>query len=313
MRFRTELKSFTMTIRSSVPCAAVFLGFLASGLAEGEDVALEKSESSAISWETEFGASAIADSKFKWESFRGDVNALDFGVRAVASTILKDGPQVRIGLDWQHFGFGLSKGAPLPNTLQSVAAVVGADFQFGDAWLFRLELQPGFYGDGTDLRAEDLNVPLIFGGSYFVSADLQFVGGIGLDFNRKYPLLGALGLRWKFAPQFVLNAILPAPRLEYSLSDSLTLYAGGEFLGATYRVDEDFGRAHGVRRLDDAIVDYYQIRVGGGASWSLRENVTFEFEVGAVTHHEFDFHRADVRVHSTGVPVYGGFSFKAKF
>jgi hypothetical protein len=46
------------------------------------------------------------------------------------------------------------KGAPLPNTLQSLALVVGADFQFGDAWLFRLELQPGFYGDGTDLRAE---------------------------------------------------------------------------------------------------------------------------------------------------------------
>jgi hypothetical protein len=46
---------------------------------------------------------------------------------------------------------------------------------------------------------------------------------------------------------------------------------------------------------------------------SVRENATFEFEVGVVPQHEFDFHRADVRVHSTGVPVYGGFSFKAEF
>lgn len=262
----------------------------------------------------EFGVSAVGDSKFKWESFRGDVNALDFGIRAVASKQPNENwPLLRIGLDWQHFGFGLPKAAPLPNTLQSLALVAGADFQFGDAWLFRLELQPGFYGDGTDFRTEDLNVPIIFGGSYFVSADLQFVAGIGLDFNRKYPVLGGLGVRWKFAPQFVLNAILPSPRLEYEFSKSLTLYAGGDFLEATYRMDEDFGRAHGVRRLDDAIVDYSQIRVGGGASWSIRENVTFEFEAGVVTHHEFDFHRADVRVRSTDVPIYGSFSFKAEF
>jgi hypothetical protein len=286
---------------------------LASVSAADNDLALEDSGRSTVSWETEFSISAVGDSKFKWESFRGDVNALDFGAHAVASMRVKDGPLIRIGLDWQHFGFGLPKAAPLPNTLQSFAAIIGTDFQIGDAWLFRLEVQPGFYGDGTDFRSDDLNVPVVFGGSYFVNADLQFVAGIELDINRKYPVLGALGVRWKFAPQFVLNAILPTPRLEYSFSKSLTLYAGGDFQDATYRMDGDFGRAHGVHRLDDAIVEYQQIRVGGGASWSVRENVTFEFEVGAVPKHEFDFHRADVRVHSTGVPIYGGFSFKAKF
>lgn len=303
-----------MTSLQSFPCTAAFLGLLAMACAAADDaVALNDSTRPAVSWEIEFGASAVADSKFKWESFRGDVNELDFGVHAVAATRLKDGPQVRFGIDWQHRGFGLPADAPLPNTLQSFAAIVGMDFQLGDAWLFRLELQPGFYGDGTDLRTRDLNVPLILGGSYFVSADLQFVAGIGLDFNRKYPLLGGAGLRWKFAPQFVLNAILPSPRFEYEFNKSLTLYAGGDFQGATYRMDGDFGRAHGVRRLDDAIADYYQIRVGAGASWSVRENATFEFEVGVVPKHEFDFHRADIRVHSTGVPVYGGFSFKAEF
>jgi len=291
----------------------VFLALIGRVLAADDDIALEASRGSALSWETELSFSAIGDSKFKWESFSGNVGALDFGAHAVASTRLKDGPLIRIGLDWQHFGFGLPKAAPLPNTLQSFAAVIGTDFQFGDAWLFRLEAQPGFYGDGTDLRSEDLNVPVIFGGSYFVSSDLQFVAGIELDFNRKYPVLGGLGVRWRFAPQFVLNAILPTPRLEYNISKSLTLYAGGDFQDVTYRMDRDFGRAHGVRRLDDAIVEYQQIRVGGGASWGVRENVTFEFEVGAVPKHEFDFHRADVRVRSTGVPIYGGFSFKAKF
>ena len=36
---------------------------------------------------------------------------------------------------------------------------------------------------------------------------LQFVAGIELDVNRKYPVLGAIGVRWKFAPKLVLNAV----------------------------------------------------------------------------------------------------------
>ena len=259
-----------------------------------------------FSWETEATFSAVADSEFRGGGFRGDVNAVDFGFRAVASKQFGGGPQFRFGIEWQRYDFGLPKRAPLPNTLQSLAAVIGADFQLGEAWLFRLEATPGFYSGGTDVRTGDFNVPVIFGGSYFVNADLQFIAGIELDVNRKYPVLGAIGVRWKFAPKFVLNAVVPTPRLEYSFSKTLTGYIGADLRETTYRT-------HGRRRLDNAIVDYTQIRVGAGASWKVASHLTLECEAGAVVVHDFDFHRADFAVRSQDLPVYGGISLKAAF
>ena len=213
----------------------------------------------------------------------------------------------------QRYDFSLPRRAPLPDKLQSLALVVGADFQIGDAWLFRLEATPGFYHGGTDLSAEGFNVPVLFGGSYFVNADLQFIAGIELDVNRKYPVLGAIGVRWKFATNFVLNAVLPAPRLEYSFSKSLTGYVGADIHETTYRMESDFGRSRGQRKLDSAIVDHTQIRVGFGATWNINSTFTLEAELGIVAFHELNFHRADVGVKSDGYPAYGGLSLKAAF
>ena len=266
-----------------------------------------------LSWEAEAGISGVADSRFKAKSFRGDVSEVDSGFRAVASKQFGGGPLLRAGFEWQRYDFGLPDRAPLPDTMQSFALVLGADFQLGEAWLFRLEATPGFYSGGTDFRGEDFNVPVLFGGSYFVSADLQFVAGIELDVNRKYPVLGAIGLRWKFAPGFVLNAVLPNPRLEYSFSKSLTAYLGADLRETTWRMDSAFGRSRGRRKLDNAIVDYTQIRVGAGVTWNVSSHLTLECEAGVVPVHDFDYHRAEVGVRSSGVPAYGGISLKAAF
>ena len=266
-----------------------------------------------LSWESEAGFSTVADSSFKGRSFRGDVNETDFHFRAVASRQIGGGPLLRLGVEWQRYDFGLPGRAPLPDTLQSLALVVGADFQIGEAWLFRLEATPGFYSGKSEFRFGSLNIPVLFGGSYFVSSDLQFFAGIELDVNRKYPVLGALGVRWKFAPGFVLNAVLPTPRLEYSFSKSLTFFLGADLRETTYRMDAEFGRARGRRKLDNAIVDYTQIRVGVGASWRIDSRFTWECEAGVVPVHDFDFHRAEIGVRSRGLPAYGGLSLKAAF
>ena len=184
-------------------------------------VSLISASALAASRETEASFSGVADSKFKGRSFRGDVSEVDFGVRAVASAQFGGSPLFRMGVEWERYDFGRPHRAPLPDTMQSLALVIGADFQLGEAWLFRLEATPGFYNGGTAFRADGFNVPVLFGGSYFVNSDLQFLAGVELDVNRKYPVLGALGVRWKFAPKLVLNAVLPAPRIEYSFNKSL--------------------------------------------------------------------------------------------
>jgi len=65
--------------------------------------------------------------------------------------------------------------------------------------------------------------------------------------------------------------------------------------------------------LNGAVVDYTQIRVGGGASWKIRPDLTLEFEAGVVPIQEFDFHRADIKARSTEIPPYGGLVLKAAF
>jgi hypothetical protein len=106
---------------------------------------------------------------------------------------------------------------------------------------------------------------------------------------------------------------LPTPRIEYSLNKSLTLYAGADFRGDTFRVSGDFGSEHGIPKLDGAVVDYTEVRVGAGATWKINNNVTLEIESGAVLVDEFDFDRAEVRYRSLQTPPYGGISLKTTF
>ena len=107
--------------------------------------------------------------------------------------------------------------------------------------------------------------------------------------------------------------MLPAPRLEYSFSKSLTAYVGADLRETTYRMDDDFARSRKQRKLNGAIVDYTQIRVGAGATWKINSTFTLEAEAGIVAFHELNYHRAEVGVKSDGYPAYGGISLKAAF
>jgi Domain of unknown function (DUF6268) len=267
----------------------------------------------AVSWDSEVNVSGVANSDFKGPSKIGNVDAFDISLSAVASVPAKPGLLVRLGVEWQRHDFGMPDVSPLPSLLQSANLVIGADWQLGDAWLMRLDIRPGLFGSDDGIRGRDFNVPLTVGGSYIVSPDLQLVAGLSVNPNRKYPVLGAVGVRWRLNRSWVLDAILPAPRLEYSFTDALTLYVGGEFRDETYRVAGQSDRTQRFRKLNNAVVDYTQIRVGMGMSWKLRSPLTLGWEAGVVPVHEFDFHRADIRYRSTGSPFYTAISFKAEF
>lgn len=243
----------------------------------------------------------------------GDVSGQSALLREVVSTRLGEGPLLRLGFEWQRFSFGLPDRAPLPNTLQSLSAVVGLDMQLFDSWLVRIEAQPGFYSASGSLSADDFNVPFVIGGSYIASADLQWILGVSVDVNRAIPVFPGLGVRWKFADQWVLNAVLPRPRLEYEWSKELTVFGGADLRGSTFRVSRDFGDTHGDSRLNRAVVDLIEIRAGVGASWKVSSWLKADIETGVVAYRDFDFHRADSNYQSKGGAAYGQVVFGAKF
>jgi hypothetical protein len=220
---------------------------------------------------------------------------------------------LRLGAEWERFSFGLPDGAPLPDTLQAVNLVIGLDTQLSDSILIRVEAQPGVYNTGFDDLSDDFNAPFIVGGTYIFSPNLQLVLGVSVNIERKYPVLPAVGIRWKMAPQWVLNAVLPTPRLEFEMNSGLALYAGANLKQTNYRVDDDFGDNTGNARLNHAVLTYTEIRTGAGIDWKISPVVTLTGEVGYQPYREFDFYRAHVRYHQDDGAPYGMISLHGAF
>jgi opacity protein-like surface antigen len=240
-----------------------------------------------------------------------DFDESDTLLRFVLTPRIKLGV-LRLGIEWERFSFGFSDRAPLPDPLQALSLVIGLDTQLSDSILLRLQAQPGFYGT-DDFESEDVNVPFVIGGTYIYSPNLQFVLGIGVDVERKYPVLPGGGVRWKIARQWVLDAVLPSPRLEYQLNKDLALYAGGTVKETNFRVDNHFGNTRGIPRLNQAVLTYGEIRTGAGADWKVSSVMTLRAETGYQPYRDFDFYRANVRYHQDDGAPYGTISVHGEF
>ena len=266
-----------------------------------------------ISYELDTNVSYVggADSRLGWHR-RGSVSEESGLFRFVVSPQIKQGLLLRIGAEWQRTSFDLPSGSLLPNTLQSVNLVLGLDAQVGESWLLRMEAMPGIYGDNS-LRGSDFDVPFVIGGSYLANPDLQWIFGVAVNVNGQYPVLPGAGVRWKFADRWVLNAILPTPRLEYEFSKSLTAWAGFDFRSGTYRVSPGFGTARFQPRLNGSVLEYMEFRTGVGATWKVSHNWTLEAETGYVPYRKFDYFRAGPNLDTRSGAPYGQLSIGARF
>ncbi len=237
---------------------------------------------------------------------------------------------LRLGFEWEGFHFGddlypLRTRAPiiegvvggrgidlLPDDLNAVSMIVGLDTKYSDSLLFRLQAQPGFYGT-DDLDGHTFNVPFILGGSYIYNPNLQFTLGVSVDFNRRFPVFPGFGVRWRLSSQWVLNAVMPDPRLEFEMTRNMKLYAGASLKGGTFRVDQNFGARRFNNNYNSAVLDYTEIRTGGGLEWQVTPWFSVNAEGGIVPHRSFDFHRIDAKYDSEGIAPYGALALRAAF
>jgi hypothetical protein len=245
---------------------------------------------------------------------QGNVSELETNDRLVIGLQKSaDSPIFRLGLNYDRYDFGFSKAAPLPNILQAENLVLGADFTLFDSWLVRVEADPGLYDDARTTSFRNFNVPFSLGGSYIASEEVQWVAGLEVDINRQFPVIPAVGVRWALNDTWVINAVLPAPRLEYNYSKALTLFVGGDLDDGTYRVDWRLGNGLKRPKLSGAVVEYDEIRLGAGMSWKASKALTFELEAGYLPYREFDYHRADTHFSNDDGATYGRLSLNAQF
>jgi hypothetical protein len=303
-----HVKTFVPRSLVLVGCASLF--FASSALAEDTSTSFWP-----LSGEYTADATYVGEGDVERNSRKkvSDFDEIDSDIRLVLTPRMKFGV-LRLGAEWERFSFGLPKGAALPNTLQSFSTIIGLDMQFSDSIIVRAQTQPGLYNSGLGhLFWDNFDMPFLIGGTYIYSPNLQLVLGVSVDVERKYPVLPAVGVRWKIAPQWLLDAVLPTPRLQYELTRDVSLYAGATARDATFRVDDEFGVSHGIPRLNHAVITYTEIRTGAGFDWKISPIVTFTGEVGYQPYREFDFYRAEVRYNqSVGAP-YGTISLHGAF
>ncbi len=314
MRFVASLVFFCLALTVSPAFAVQVETFTTSS--KNKEVALVESESS-FSFEFDAEGTYIGNGSLQ-RGERGDNVIRDFdGYQGRISFILTPRTKIgilRLGVQTERYSFSYGDMAPIPDDLHSTNLIIGLDTELSDSLLIRVEAQPGFYGtDFDDFGRDTFNVPVIIGGTWIYSSNLQFVFGVGIDAWRQYPVLPGGGVRWKFAPEWTLNAVVPTPRLEFEPNSNVLIFAGADIRGPSYRVEKNFGTLRGDPSLNHASIVYEELRTGAGLEWKLSTAVKLSLEGGYIPHRNFDFHRTQVRYHQDGGAPYARFGFHAAF
>ena len=300
-------------MRPSFILTSLFLGTAASLSAGPVVQQVETRGAAEISHEFEASYNASAGARSNVSPVR-DANISEQNTHAqyVFGYALPGKPVFRLGFGYDRYDFGFAGPGFIPGALQSVNLVAGIDLRLFD-FLIRIEAQPGFYGDDRGFNASDFNVPVILGASYLVSKDFQWIAGVYYNPNASRPILGGVGFRWKMADRWTLNFVPPNPRIEFKATDDVTLYAGGQILASTFRVNKNFGGAPGARNYNNALVDYTEVRVGAGATWKLSAKGALDVGLGYMAYRDFDYHKVGDNFQTKSGSFYGQMGLKLNF
>jgi len=260
--------------------------------------------------ETSYNASAGARTNLDGRR-NGDVSGQNTHFQYLLSYVVPERPILRFGAAYDRFDFG-SAGGFIPSGLQSLNLVTGLDLKLWDV-IIRIEAQPGLYGDNQGFTSSDFNIPLVLGGSYLVSKDFQWIAGLSFNPNRDNPVWGGIGFRWKMADRWTLNVVPPNPRIEFKATDDVTLYAGGQIIASTFRVNDNLGGGRRGRSYDAALVDYTEIRAGTGASWKFAARGTLDLELGYMAYRDFDYYKIGDNYENRSGAIYGQAGIRLSF
>jgi hypothetical protein len=227
----------------------------------------------------------------------GRISSTQVRARSVMSVPVDEQNQFLAGVAVQWLEFDPPATSLVPSTLTAVAARLGWNHTTATPWTFRAEVDPGVYGAGS------FGAPVALRAIYASSRELQWAIGLNYDWRSGHPLIGGVGVRWNFAPDWTLSLLLPAPRLEWTISPRLSLFAGATLQGGTFRVADNFGRTRGRPAFDGQTVDYREITLAAGLRWQVSPATTLHLGVGATTDRRFEFPDRDLLLNGDGAPA----------
>ncbi|HVF70713.1 MAG TPA: hypothetical protein VM940_03805 [Chthoniobacterales bacterium] len=297
-----------------LPILAAMLLLLLAGWSQAQDavknpVAQEKSETVSLDL-FELKSSYVFESDLHRAGSFGEQYAIQNAFSYAHRFFLSGHLYLRLGVAYDRFDFGTSA-APVPDQLQSVAAVIGVDYMHNNDIGAFIQIKPGFY-TVNDFDYAAFDAPITLGRIFVLQPDrLYFFTGLNAAFLRgRWPVIPLAGLIWMPNETWKVMAMLPEPRVIYSPSERVQFWAGGELVGGSFRTDRN--AAIVPTRLNGAQVDYSEYRVGGGFVYTPCDNVSIDLGGGYAIQRRFDFHRADIVYKTDGAP-YLRFAVKASF
>ncbi len=291
-----------MTLRSFTLVGAL-VGAISGALAQRPPSGVGGADDFGGSYSLEFSHSTDAALN-RGNTVLGDLDAS--WLRAGYSVRFDTSPSYSwsVGLQWDHARFDAPAGAPVPEDIYGLSVRLISNWRVNERWFVRSDLRPGLYTDFEDISGGDFNVPVTVAIGYEVNPDLQVLFAVNVDLRREFPVVGGPGVIWRFADGWRLSLLIPRPQIEFTASESVTLFAGGELRATAIRVAEDFGTTVGNPVLNDDQVTYRELRVGGGVRWDLNRLFRLTVEGGYALDRRFEFDRGNVLLNGDGAPYF---------
>ncbi|MGI9087179.1 MAG: hypothetical protein ACR2HH_05480 [Chthoniobacterales bacterium] len=257
-----------------------------------------------------FDSSYVFESSLDNPGGYGKQDALQTGFEYSHRFLLGGKLYLRAGFAYERFDFS-STSAPVPNHLQSIAGVIGVDYMVGNDVGAFIQVRPGFYTENT-FDEDSFDFPITLGRIFILQPDklYLFIGANAAFLRGEYPVLPLAGLVYRPNTQWNIYAVLPEPRVTYSLNKKLDLYVGGQLIGGSYRTDRNDGIVP--HKLSNAQVDYSEYRGGVGLEYHPCEAVSLNLGGGYSFLRRVNFDRAGQEYDADPAP-YVRASFRAEF
>lgn len=219
---------------------------------------------------------------------------------------------LRGGFTWQGFTFRHDAGVPLPDDLHGLSLDLGIGRRFGDDWSVQATVSPGLFSDFAEITGDDFNMAGTVGARWKPRDDFEAFFGVRYSPQSDLPVIPVAGFRWRIDRTWEIDLRFPRPRVICSLNPALDLYAGADMRFGTYRVGESLGTSNGVPRVDDAWLDYREIRAAAGVAWKITGSLELEAEAGAAVHRRFVYDQVDLS-HRLRPAPYGEIALRYRF
>jgi hypothetical protein len=232
----------------------------------------------------------------------GDVSLSRFDFNVAGRVPLSASVLFIPGLAYERTTIDATSGTPLPGSVQELSASLGFRGFLSRQWAWGAFLRPGFYGDFKELGSDSFNAPLLLTTFYAPREGLTWIFGLSVNAFNDTPVLPAVGVRWKFAPEWELEVGFPRTGVSYRSSPELLWRAGLSVSGGNYRITESLGvPAPGIARLANTYLAVTEVRVGAGATYTFAKNLDLDLGIGVTTLRRFDYPDRNYRLNGENV------------